>query len=225
MDDAAAPWRALETTEATPDASEGERRRRILVVAGLSIAAVLGVAAFVLAASGGSGGLTVPSEAPRESAVQAAGVVPSPSGVVVVEVVGAVRKPGVYRLAVGSRVGDAVAAAGGYAPRLDAARAERELNLAARLNDGDQVRVPSRDDVPGAAAGGGGQPAATGGIVHLSSATAAQLDALPGIGPVTAAKILASREKQPFAAVDDLRTRKLVGSSTFDKIRALVAVP
>jgi competence protein ComEA len=225
VDDTAAPWRALETTDPAADTSEVARLRRMLVVAGLAIAAILGVAGFLLAATGGgAGGVTVAGAQLPESPGDSVRAGPSASPLLVVEVVGAVRDPGVYRLAVGSRVGDAVAAAGGYAARLDAARAARELNLAARLNDGDQVRVPSRDDAPGAAAAGS-QAASAGGIVHLSSATAAELDALPGVGPVTAAKILASRDKQPFAAIDDLRTRKLVGASTFEKLRALVAVP
>ena len=229
MDDTAAPWRALETTDTPADAPRTDRLRRTLVVAGLSLAAILAVAAFALAATGGSGGgVTVPGELPRESGSGSTGPEAASTAQVVVEVVGAVRQPGVYRLAMGSRVADAVAAAGGYGARLDADRADHELNLAARVNDGDQIRVPSRDDAAVGAGGGapaGGGPSATAAIVHLSSATAAQLDALPGIGPVTAAKILAARDKQPFAAIDDLRTRKLVGAATFDKIRALIAVP
>jgi competence protein ComEA len=226
VDDAAAPWRALQTTDSPAGASGADPRRRILVVAGLSVAAILAIGAFVVAATSGSGGgVTVAGEPPGNSAGPAA----SSAAGIVVEVVGAVRNPGVYRLAVGARIGDAVAAAGGYGARLDAGRAGRELNLAARVNDGDQIRVPSRDDPPaggtGAGATAGGAPGEAGAIVHLNSATAAQLDLLPGIGPVTAAKIMASRDKQPFAAIDDLRTRKLVGASTFDKIRALVAVP
>jgi competence protein ComEA len=84
------------------------------------------------------------------------------------------------------------------------------------------LRVPSRDDAAPAATTPGGE---TGGVVHLSRATAAELDSLPGIGPVTAAKILASRDEKPFASVDDLKTRKLVGAATFEKLRPLVAVP
>jgi competence protein ComEA len=106
----------------------------------------------------------------------------------VVHVVGAVRRPGLYRLREGSRIADAVARAGGATRKADMSL----LNLAAPLADGLQVVVPGRVSAAGPQGGvaSAGTPAATPGPVHLSTATLEQLDALPGIGPVTAQKIL-----------------------------------
>jgi competence protein ComEA len=149
-------------------------------------------------------------------------------GEVVVEIVGAVPHPGVLRMPAGSRIGDVIAAAGGYGPRVDTAQAERELNLAATVKDGDQVRVPSRDDLPAAGSAGSVAPGHASGSaavqVDLNHATQAELEALPGIGPATAQKIIAAREEAPFAAVEELRTRGVLGEKTFEKLRELVAV-
>ena len=214
-------------------------------VAAVGVAALLAVAAFVLAlgsASSGdisiaggapldgqaSGGPISSGGAPGGSAGGSAGA--DASGLVVVEIVGAVRRPGVYELPSGSRVGDLVDAAGGYGPRVDTQRAAGSLNLAAVLSDGDQVRVPSRDDRPetaGGTGGGGGTGSGSAGpgtLVDLNRASSSELDALPGIGPVTAGKIIAAREETPFATVDDLRTRKLVGEKTFEQLKTLVTV-
>jgi competence protein ComEA len=201
------------------------------------------VAAFLLAASGSRGTIGVEGAGPilgGASGDLAAAALPVPSRAVdkeiVVDVQGAVVRPGVIHLPAGSRTGDAIAAAGGYGPRVAADRVGRELNLAALLRDGDQVVVPSRDETaPAAGAGGGGgagsaggasrsSTPASGGPVDLNGATAAQLDALPRIGPVTATKIVSAREEQPFASVDELRSRKIVGAATFDKIKDLVTV-
>lgn len=229
MDESAAPWRALEAPAEPGPQADPAARHKSLVVAAFATAAVLAVAAFALASSGDTGSVIVGPGASVGPGAERSALTGSPdaAGVrLIIEVVGAVRRPGVYDFAPGSRVGDAVAAAGGYGPRVDADRAGRELNLAAPLRDGDQVRVASRDDPapPGAGGAGGGTSAVPGGLVDLNRATAAELDALPGVGPVTAAKILAARDEQPFGSVDDLRTRKILGAATLEKLRALVTV-
>ena len=195
----------------------------------------MGAAAFVVAAAGAEPAVDVDGGQPfaaASSGGRLASGVPAgaPRTEVLVDVQGAVVHPGVVRLVAGSRVGDAIAAAGGYGPRVAADRVGQVLNLAAIVRDGDQVVVPSRDDPAtggGSGSASGGATAPSGGPsapVDLNRATAAELDALPGIGPVTAAKIIAARDEQPFGSVDDLRSRKLVGPATFDKLKDLVTV-
>lgn len=242
MDQHPAPWRVLEDPPVGPPSGAAEARTdgpslpvpRWVVVCGVATALLI-VGAFLIAAGTSSGSVVVQGGAPLTSTDVGAlssgdpATTAASGRILVVEIVGAVDRPGVFRLPAGSRIGDLVGAAGGYGPRVDADRAARDLNLAAPLADGDHIRVPSRDDTAGvtsAPAGGGGSGTGPGpgAPIDLNRATAEQLDTLPGIGPATAAKILASRDDQPFAAVDDLRTRKLVGDKTFEKLKDLVAV-
>jgi competence protein ComEA len=269
MDRSDSPWRVLDNLAAagaaaagpaTPNAGgEGQAhpvpaRLPLRVIAGLMAGVGLAVAAFGVAATGSTGGgVTVDSEAAivAGSARPSGGSAAPLGGDLVVDVQGAVLRPGVHHLGAGSRVADAIAAAGGYGPRVDADRAGRELNLAAQLHDGDRVLVPSRDDPSGSgvggsaggsgggsggsggnSAGGGGGSGGSGGsgggpgggLVDLNHATASELDALPGVGPVTAQKIIAAREEQPFATIEALRDRKVVGAAAFDKLKDLVTV-
>lgn len=156
------------------------------------------------------------------------GAVASPTPMLVVHVLGAVRKPGVHRLPAGSRVGDAIAAAGGVTPNARPG----DMNLAAVLADGVQVKVgdgrmPSL--VGGGGVGGAGPGAGAGGPaaakVNLNTATDADLDALPGVGPVTAKAILGWRtEHGRFTRVDELQEVDGIGPKTYAQLANLVTV-
>jgi competence protein ComEA len=137
---------------------------------------------------------------------------------VVVDVVGAVRRPGLYRLREGTRIADAVGRAGGATPKADLA----QVNLAAPLADGEQVVVPAR----GAAAAAGGTAAAPGSPtapVDLNTASPEQLDTLPGVGPSTAAKIIAFRQAHgPFHSLAELDAVPGIGPARLAELKGLV---
>ena len=187
-------------------------RRRLLLAAVGALAAILLLGRFVLGA-----GTTTQAEPLPPPPVVAAGVTGLPSSRVVVDVVGAVRRPGLYRLRQGSRIADAVARAGGATDKADLA----QVNLAAPLADGEQVVVPRRG-APGAV-GGGSSTGAPAGPVQLSTATLEQLDTLPGVGPSTAQKILDYREKHgAFSSVDELDAVPGIGPKRLEQLRELV---
>jgi len=143
---------------------------------------------------------------------------PPPARRVVVHVVGQVYEPGLYSLPEGSRVDDAIKRAGGPKPKA----ALVLVNLAAPVADGQQVVVPSNREAAQALAGGSVAGGA-GGRVHLNSATLDQLDELPGIGPVTAQKILDYRsEHGAFGSVEELDAVPGIGPATLDELRDLV---
>jgi competence protein ComEA len=185
--------------------------RRRIIVAAIVLFLVLALAGRLLLRPGEPAPLPVPVAAP-------AGHAPAPESRLFVDVVGAVRRPGLYRLAQGSRVADALARAGGTTRK-----AQLELvNLAAPIADGEQIVVPRRGAVGVAAQGGVGT--ASTGPVHLNTATLEQLDALPGVGPVTAQKIVDYRQKHgAFGSVDELDAVPGIGPARLDELRDLVA--
>ncbi|HEX6680948.1 MAG TPA: ComEA family DNA-binding protein [Gaiellaceae bacterium] len=189
-------------------------RRRLLIAVGC-LALLLFLGSKLLARPQASAGLAPPVAPPTETAAAAT--------VVVVDVVGAVRRPGLYRLEQGARIADAVARAGGATAKADVAL----INLAAPLADGEQVVVPKRGAAASSAAPSGVEGAAgvpSGGPVHLSTATLEQLDSLPGIGPVTAQKILDYRQKHgAFTSVDELDAVPGIGPARLDQLEDLVA--
>ncbi|MGC4814922.1 helix-hairpin-helix domain-containing protein [Micromonospora sp. DT228] len=144
----------------------------------------------------------------------------SGSGEVVVAVAGKVRKPGLVRLPAGSRLADAVQAAGGPLPGVDVAL----LNPARKVTDGELIVVGvTPPPVPGGPAAGGATPAT--GPLNLNTATLAQLDALPGVGPVLAQRILDHRDQHGgFKAVGDLRQVDGIGDARYEQLKDLVTV-
>jgi competence protein ComEA len=141
------------------------------------------------------------------------------SGPVVVNVVGAVRHPGVYTLAAGSRARDAVRRAGGPTRRADIG----SVNLAVRLADGEQVRVPLRAPVATASTGPAADSAPA--IVHLNSASAEQLDALDGIGPSLAQRIVDYRRAHGgFRSIDELDEVSGIGPVRLESLRPQLAL-
>jgi competence protein ComEA len=156
------------------------------------------------------------------AATPSVGVAAESAAPVVVSVVGSVARPGLVTLPEGARVADAVAAAGGLLPDADPA----SVNLAAVVSDGQQVAV----GVPGAGVVGGGASDGSGaaggaGPVDLNAATAAELDALPGIGPVLAQRIVEHRERNgPFRSVEQLDDVPGIGPTTYAELAEMVTV-
>jgi competence protein ComEA len=177
------------------------------------------VVGLLVVATHVAGGRSAPSPSPAAGA--ALEVEPAPARQLVVHVVGAVANPGLYRLKDGSRVDDAVRRAGGATPKA----ALDLLNLAAPVADGQQVVVPlrGRGGAVVGVAGAPGLPGAPGGKVHLNSATLEQLDALPGVGPVTAQKIIDYRTKKgAFSSVDELDAVPGIGPARLESLKDLV---
>jgi competence protein ComEA len=146
----------------------------------------------------------------------------SPAAPVIVDVAGWVRTPGVYEFSSGDRIVDAIARAGGARRGADLAA----LNLAAPLVDGTQILVPREGEAPpGGGVGAVTTGGATGGLVNINTAGATELEALPGIGEVLAATIVAYRDEHgPFASVDQLEDVSGIGPSTLEELRDLVTI-
>ncbi len=210
------PEPAPSAVERIRDLATTRPPQAFLAVAGLAGAA-LAVAVFA-----GSFRTTAPPEISLPQATAAApGDEPAQRVVateVVVHVAGAVVRPGVYRLRGSDRVADAIDEAGGPTPEADV----HELNLAASLADGDRVYVPRVGEALPVATGGDGSPATP---ININRATAAELEALPGVGAVTAKAIVAYREEHgPFHSVDQLLEVRGIGPGRLEAVRDQVRV-
>jgi competence protein ComEA len=175
------------------------------------------LAGFVL-----SGALLLTTRPPQGEAVV---LQPAPTRPpIVVHVVGAVPKPGVYEFPQGSRVRDAVAAAGGLLAEADPAA----LNLAAMLEDGQRLEIPYQAGAEPASASAQGinsESTPSADLININTATLEELDSLPGIGPTTAQKIIEYRQQHgPFQTIEDIMNVSGIGPATFDKIKDLITV-
>jgi competence protein ComEA len=200
--------------------------RRVAVVAGAAavvvvLAALAWLAVRPIGAKEGEGdaamfagpAVTVPGAIGGPAT---AATTPTTAAGIVVHAAGAVRQPGLYRLGRDARVADLLDAAGGPTLETDLDR----LNLAAPLADGQRLYVPRKGEVSPPAVG----PDATGPL-DLNTATAEQLDTLPGVGPATAAAIVSHRERNgPFATVDGLLDVRGIGPAKLEALRDLVTV-
>jgi competence protein ComEA len=183
------------------------RRQLFAAAAGVAVLLVLLVRHL------GAGGAAAPAVVPVHVAAK-----PTSTKLLVVDVAGAVRRPGLYRLRSGSRIDDAITAAGGPTTKAQLAA----VNLAAPVADGEQVVVPGRGAGVAAASppAAGSSPSAP---LDLNTATAEQLDALPGIGPVTAQKILDYRQSHgAFHSVAELEGVPGIGAGRLAQLKGLV---
>jgi competence protein ComEA len=190
-----------------------ELSRSQLIVYGAVAVALLLVGARALRADGGSAAAEagVAGEPARSSGLS----VEVGGGDIVVDVSGAVSRPGVYRMPGGARVVDAIERAGGPV----AAAALEAINRAARLTDGQQIVVPARGAAVAAAPVAG--TAAAAGPIGLGSATVEQLDTIDGIGPVTAQKIVEYRDQHGgLASIEQLDDVSGIGPATMESLRA-----
>ncbi|EPR77005.1 putative comE operon protein 1 [Leifsonia rubra CMS 76R] len=192
---------------------EQARRARLRVRVGAAVVLVLvalGCAVLAAALTARPGSAEISGGEPGESG----GEFSLSASSVFVHVTGAVARPGLFELAEGARVIDAIAAAGGFTETAN----REELNLARLLTDGEQFAVPVEGEESADAA-------ASDSRVNLNTADAAALDTLPRVGPAMAGRILSWRDANgPFVSIDDLRNVSGIGDKTFEGLRELITV-
>jgi competence protein ComEA len=143
--------------------------------------------------------------------------------IILADIEGAVVKPGMYKLAENSRIQDGLVAAGGLSAQADREYIAKNLNLATKLSDGAKIYVPligeavNSGSVPNTSSEG----VAVGTLTNINTSSESQLDSLPGIGPVTAQKIIVGR---PYSSTDELLSKKIVSSKVFDQIKGKITI-
>ncbi len=165
-------------------------------------------------------GLFVSSKSASEDIVFESGSVKSSSTeaiIIVVDIEGAVVRPGLYKLPQDSRLQDGLIVAGGLSAAANRDYVAKNLNLAIKLTDGAKIYIPKEGEAESIK----GSAQLLTGQININSATEQELDALPGVGPVTAQKIIGAR---PYVSVDELLDKKIVGSKVFNQIKDKISV-
>lgn len=154
------------------------------------------------------------NEFPKESLVEGVKLLS-------IDVSGAVLNPGVYKLKDGSRIEDGIKAAGGFLEEASFEYISKSLNLAQKLTDGSKLYIPFKGESYSGGVSGSVAGTNTQAKVNINASTQGELEALPGIGPVTASKIISNR---PYQQIEELVGKKVVGKAVFEKIKDLVVV-
>src|SRR3989344_1557742 len=185
-----------------PDGPQRQNQRLRLTVVGFFFAGLfllaLGAGLFLFRGTTSDKDIEIISATDSESA-----------GEIIVHVDGAVTRPGVYKLKADSRVNDAINAAGGLSGSAD----QSKINLAAKITDGQKIYVFAQGENTGTTSITGSD------LININAASESELDKLPQVGPVTAAKIIASR---PYSSLEELLTKKVVNTSVYEKIKGLI---
>lgn len=173
----------------------------------------------------GSGVFWMKSERTKETEIQIVGGQEpgssSQSGELVIDVNGQVVRPGVYKLPVGSRVEEALAAAGGITSDADTNYIEKYLNRAMRLLDGQKIYIPQSGGGPAVAGQENNKSSAENNLVNINKGTQAELEGLPEIGSGRAAKIISNR---PYQSILELLSKKIVGQKVYEQIKDQISV-
>ncbi len=149
---------------------------------------------------------------------------PVEANIIMVDVAGAVIRPGVYKVSSDARIHDVLVAAGGISDDADREWVDRRINLAAKVSDGTKLYIPFEGDpaAPDVLSNSGpGSSSLVDKQINMNTASQSELESLSGIGPVTAQKIIDSR---PYSTVDELVTKKVLGSKVFEKIKEKITV-
>lgn len=145
----------------------------------------------------------------------------SPNSTLIVEVSGAVKNPGVYTLKTGSRVQDALLSAGNILSTADTIYVEKNINRAAKVVDGQKIYIPSLGETVQKNTTVSSVKGISDSLININSASQTELESLPGIGPVTAGKIIGGRL---YGSIDELTAKKVITGSVFEKIKDLISL-